>query len=383
MKERKQGLGSAAHAGDQIHTMTRTKHRAAQGKTQVGHRNKLQKNVHNNFSAQKKTAPQNFAVPENSGPKKPVKREKVVQHKPVTQERAGQHKIMAQGKAVHNRTRMQVQPAEHKNTMPAPAAASVHKEFTVTTSNMPPEGTFGGRNAVMEALRSGRPLNKLYVQEGLQGGSLGEILHQAKEAGVIVEYVKPEKLHALLPGIKHQGVAAVAAPVAFSSVEAVLEKAHSRGEAPFLLLLDELQDPQNVGALIRTADAAGVHGVLLPVRHSCPLNAVVAKTSAGAIEYVPVVQIGNVTQTLQKLKEQGFWVVGADMAGNICYEADLTGPIVIVVGAEGKGLGRLVRESCDILVRLPMFGGVNSLNAGAAGAVLLYEVVRQRLARNR
>lgn len=253
-----------------------------------------------------------------------------------------------------------------------------HKETV-----QPQEGIIGGRNAVTEALRSGRPLNKIFIQEGLLGGSLGQILYLAKEAEVVVEYVKPEKLYALLPGIKHQGVAAVAAPVAFATLESVLAKARSRGEAPFLLLLDELQDPQNVGALIRTADAAGVHGVLLPVRHSCPLNAVVAKTSAGAVEYVPVVQIGNITQTLQKLKEQGFWVVGADMAGSVCYDADLTGPIVIVVGAEGKGLGRLVRESCDILVRLPMFGSINSLNAGAAGAVLMYEVVRQRLARNK
>mgnify|MGYP000079078255 FL=1 len=154
--------------------------------------------------------------------------------------------------------------------------------------------------------------------------------------------------------------------------------AKEKDETPFLLLLDELQDPQNVGALIRTADAAGVHGVLLPKRRSCPLNAVVAKISAGAVEYVPVVQIGNIPQTIEELKKLGFWIAGADMNGEDYYKSNLTGPMVIVVGAEGKGLGRLVKEKCDIIVSLPMQGGVSSLNASAAGAVLLYEVVRQR-----
>lgn len=237
-----------------------------------------------------------------------------------------------------------------------------------------------GRNAVMETLLSGRPLNKIYVQEGLGGGSLGKILAAAKTAGIPVETVRAERLNAFAPGIRHQGVAALAAPIAFHSLEEVLETIRRKGEAPFLLLLDELQDPQNVGALIRSADAAGVHGVLLPKRHSCPLNMAVARVSAGAVNYVPVVQIGNISQTLKDLKKAGFWVAGADMNGEALYfEADLTGPMVLVVGAEGKGIGRLVREQCDILVRLPMQGGVNSLNASAAGAVLLYEVVRQRL----
>ena len=154
--------------------------------------------------------------------------------------------------------------------------------------------------------------------------------------------------------------------------------AKEKDETPFLLLLDELQDPQNVGALIRTADAAGVHGVLLPKRRSCPLNAVVSKISAGAVEYVPVVQIGNIPQMIEELKKLGFWIAGADMNGEEYYKSNLTGPMVIVVGAEGKGLGRLVKEKCDIIVSLPMQGGVSSLNASAAGAVLLYEVVRQR-----
>ncbi len=281
-------------------------------------------------------------------------------------------------------TRAARHPAVKKISTSVPKPSVLQPDQTVmpeVTSNT--SEVIGGRNAVSEALRAGRPISKLFVQESSQGGSLGQIIHLAKDAGVPVEQVLPAKLAALLPGVRHQGVAAITSPVTFSSLDAVIDQAHSRGEQPFLLLLDELQDPQNVGALIRTADAAGVHGVLLPSRHSCPLNAVVAKTSAGAVEYVPVVRIGNVTQTLEQLKEKGFWIVGADMAGKICYGENLTGPIVVVIGAEGKGLGRLVRENCDILVRLPMFGGVNSLNASAAGAVLLYEVVRQRLAREK
>ena len=242
------------------------------------------------------------------------------------------------------------------------------------------EEIIAGRNAVFEALSSKRPVNKIFIKMGLQGGSLGKIIAAAQSAAVPVEYVQPEKLDRLAPGIRHQGIVALASPIAFSSLDTVLERAASRNEMPFLLLLDELQDPQNVGALIRSADAAGVHGVLLPRRRSCPLNMVVAKISAGAVNYVPVVQIGNIVQTLRSLKEQGFWVVGADMEGDSLYfETDLDRPLVLVVGAEGKGMGHLVKENCDMLVRIPMQGGVNSLNASAAGAILLYEVVRQRM----
>ncbi|MBQ3365775.1 MAG: 23S rRNA (guanosine(2251)-2'-O)-methyltransferase RlmB [Acidaminococcaceae bacterium] len=242
------------------------------------------------------------------------------------------------------------------------------------------EEIVAGRNAVFEALSSKRPVNKIFIKTGLQGGSLGKILAAAQDAAVPVEYVQTGKLDRMAPGIRHQGIVALASPIAFSPLETVLERAASRNEMPFLLLLDELQDPQNVGALIRSADAAGVHGVLLPRRRSCPLNMVVAKISAGAVNYVPVVQIGNIVQTLRGLKEQGFWVVGADMDGESLYfETDMDRPLVLVVGAEGKGIGRLVKENCDMLVRIPMQGGVNSLNASAAGAILLYEVVRQRM----
>ena len=227
-----------------------------------------------------------------------------------------------------------------------------------------------GRNAVSEALRSQRSINKILLQEGAHGGSLGEIIALAKQKGVSVETVKAEKLDKLAKGLRHQGVAALA--------DDVFARAAEKNEEPFILLLDELQDPQNVGALIRSADAAGVHGVLMPRRRSCPLNAVVAKISAGAVEYVPVVQIGNIAQTIEELKQRGCWVVGADMDGVDFYAANMSGPIVLVIGAEGRGLGRLVKQKCDDVVSIPMNGGVNSLNASAAGAVLMYEVVRQR-----
>ena len=243
---------------------------------------------------------------------------------------------------------------------------------------MTPNDVIVGRNSVSEALKSGRPINKIMLQEGAKGGSLGELLNLAKAKGIALETVKAEKLDKLAPGMRHQGVAALVAPIAFQTLETVFAKAAAKNEPPFLLLLDELQDPQNVGALIRTADAAGVHGVLLPKRRSCPLNAVVAKISAGAVEYVPVVQIGNIAQTMDELKEKGCWIVGADMDGTTHYESNLTGPIVLGVGAEGKGLGRLVKQKCDAIVSLPMVGGVSSLNASAAGAILMYEIVRQR-----
>lgn len=244
------------------------------------------------------------------------------------------------------------------------------------------EELIGGRNSVIEALRSGRSLNKLFVQDGIKGGSIGEIIALAIESGVPIDYVKIEKLNQLAEGLRHQGVAAMVAPVRFYDLDEVLAAAQAKGEDPFLVLLDELQDPQNVGAIIRTADAAGVHGVLMPKRRSCPLNAVVAKVSAGAVEYVPVVSIGNIAQTIEELKKKGLWVIGADMDGEVDYfSGNLKGPIVLVIGAEGKGLGRLVREKCDLLVKIPMRGGVSSLNASAAVAILLFEIVRQRAAK--
>lgn len=235
-----------------------------------------------------------------------------------------------------------------------------------------------GRNAVAEALRSSRSINKVLMQENAHGGSIGELTALIKQKNIPLEIVKSDKLDKLADGLRHQGVLALAAPIAFQTLDDVFAKATAKNEDPFILLFDELQDPQNVGALIRTADAAGVHGVLMPRRRSCPLNAVVAKISAGAVEYVPVVQIGNIVQTIEELQQRGCWVVGADMDGTDFYAANLTGPTVLVIGAEGKGLGRLVKKKCDEIISIPMNGGVNSLNASNAGAILMYEIVRQR-----
>ena len=243
-----------------------------------------------------------------------------------------------------------------------------------------PDDVLVGRNAVTEALKSGRGINKLWIASGDREGSVAEIAALAKERGIVVQYVERAKIEALAGGHRHQGVLAYVAPVPYAELEDILKAAEEKGEAPFLVLLDELEDPHNLGALLRTADATGVHGILIPKRRSVSLNATVAKTSAGAVEYVPVARIGNVAQTLKKLKEKGFWVAGADMDGEKAYyEADLTGPLVLVVGSEGKGMSRLTKEACDFIVRMPMVGRINSLNASVAGSILMYESMRQRL----
>ena len=243
-----------------------------------------------------------------------------------------------------------------------------------------PEDVLIGRNAVIEALRSERGINKILLAEGDRAGSVKEILSLARERGIVVQSVNRSKLEALAGGMRHQGVLAYVSPVAYAELEDILKRAAEKEEPPFLLLLDELEDPHNLGALLRTADAAGVHGVLIPKRRSVPLNATVAKTSAGAVEYVPVARIGNISQTLRGLKQKGMWVAGADMGGEQAYyEADLTGPLVLVIGSEGHGMSRLTREQCDFVVRMPMAGRINSLNASVAGSILMYEVMRQRL----
>lgn len=243
-----------------------------------------------------------------------------------------------------------------------------------------PDDVLVGRNAVTEALKSGRGINKLWIASGDREGSVAEIAALAKERGIVVQYVERAKIEALAGGHRHQGVLAYVAPVPYAELEDILKAAEEKGEAPFLVLLDELEDPHNLGALLRTADATGVHGILIPKRRSVSLNATVAKTSAGAVEYVPVARIGNIAQTLKTLKEKGFWVAGADMDGEKAYyEADLTGPLVLVVGSEGKGMSRLTKEACDFIVRMPMVGRINSLNASVAGSILMYESMRQRL----
>lgn len=237
-----------------------------------------------------------------------------------------------------------------------------------------------GRNAVMEALKSGRSINKVLIAKGERQGSIKEVIALAKEKRLVIQEVEFKKLDEMTGGLRHQGVLAYAAPVDYVEIDDILEKAQSLSQPPFIVLLDELEDPHNLGAILRTADAAGVHGVLIPKRRNCQLSATVAKTSAGAVEYVPVARIGNITQTLKELKKLGLWVVGADMDGDKdYYEADLTGPMVLVVGSEGKGIGRLVKEQCDFVVKIPMQGKINSLNASVAASILMYESLKQRL----
>lgn len=262
----------------------------------------------------------------------------------------------------------QAQPAARDRHAPVAAPASL------------PDDLLLGRNAVTEALRAGRGINRILLAEGSREAQIAPILELARTRGVPVEFVAREKIERDAQGARHQGVLAQAAPVAYQELGAILRAAEQKGHAPLLVLLDELEDPHNLGALLRTADATGVDGILIPRRRSVPLNATVAKTSAGAIEYVPVARIGNVTQTLKELKAKGFWVAGADMDGTPYDKADLKGALVLVIGSEGHGMTRLVKEQCDFIVSLPMVGRINSLNASVAGSILMYEALRQRTA---
>jgi 23S rRNA (guanosine2251-2'-O)-methyltransferase len=240
-------------------------------------------------------------------------------------------------------------------------------------------GQLEGRNPVLEALRAGRAINKLLVAKGSQEGSIRQIIALAKEAGIIVQEQDRSRLDALAEGRAHQGVIALVAAHRYYEVEEILERAKAKGEDPLVLILDGIEDPQNLGSLLRTADAVGAHGVIIPERRAVGLTETVAKVSAGAVEYVPVARVTNIARTIEELKEQGFWVVGTHQDGKeLYYQARLTGPLAVVIGSEGKGIGRLVAEKCDFMVRLPMLGHVTSLNAAVAGAILLYEIRRQR-----
>lgn len=241
-----------------------------------------------------------------------------------------------------------------------------------------PEDMVAGRNAVMEALKGSRSVNKLMIANGSTEGSIKEIIAVAKEKGVNIQYWDRSKLDSIARGIRHQGVLAQVAPVQYAELEDILQVAKDRNEPPFIVLLDELEDPHNLGAILRTADAAGVNGVLIPKHRSCPLSATVAKTSAGAVEHVPVARVGNLVQTIKKLKQEGLWVAAADMDGKDYYDTDLTGPLLLIIGSEGQGVGRLVKEQCDFVVRIPMVGKINSLNASVAGSILMYEAMKQR-----
>lgn len=241
------------------------------------------------------------------------------------------------------------------------------------------ENMIEGRNAVLEAFRSGKTVDKLYVQDGCKDGPVQTILRETRKQDTIVQFVGKERLSQLSETGKHQGVIASVASYAYSTVEEMLALAKERGEDPFLILLDNIEDPHNLGAIIRTANLAGAHGVIIPKRRAAGLTAVVAKTSAGALHYTPVAKVTNLVKTMEELKEQGLWFVCADMDGERMYDLNLKGPIGLVIGSEGEGVGRLVKETCDFVASIPMKGQISSLNASVAAGVLAYEIVRQRL----
>ena len=241
------------------------------------------------------------------------------------------------------------------------------------------DGLIEGRNAVIEALRAGAAIDKIYIARGETDATLGHIASTARNKGIVVTEADRRKLDGMSRTKSHQGVIAVAAVREYAAVEDILSAARERGEPPLIVVCDELSDPHNLGAVIRTAECAGAHGVVIPKRRSAGLTAMVAKTSAGAVSHLPVARVPNLTALLKQLKEEGLWVFGAAADGSTrLYDADLKGPAAIVIGSEGDGMGRLVREQCDFLVSIPMRGRLNSLNASAAAAVVLYEAVRQR-----
>jgi len=241
------------------------------------------------------------------------------------------------------------------------------------------ESKIEGRNAVIEAFRSGKPIDKLYVLDGCQDGPVSTIKREARKKDTIIKYVTKERLDQLSETGKHQGVIAVAAAYEYSEVEDIFENAEKKGEAPFIFLLDNIEDPHNLGAIIRTANLAGAHGVIIPKNRAVGLTATVARTSAGALNYTPVAKVTNLSKTIEDLKKRGMWFVCADMDGESMYRLNLKGPIGLVIGNEGEGVSRLVKEKCDFVASIPMKGDIDSLNASVAAGVLAYEIVRQRL----
>lgn len=236
-----------------------------------------------------------------------------------------------------------------------------------------------GRNAVIEAFRSGRTIDKVFVLDGCQDGPVRTIIREAKKHGSILNFVEKERLNQLSETGRHQGVIAWAAAYSYAEVGDILEAAERKGEDPFLILLDGIEDPHNLGAIIRTANTAGAHGVIIPKRRASGLTATVAKASAGALNYTPVAKVTNLAKTIDELKEKGLWFVCADMDGEQMYGLNLTGPMGLVIGSEGQGVSRLVKEKCDYIASIPMKGEITSLNASVAGGILAYEIVRQRI----
>lgn len=243
------------------------------------------------------------------------------------------------------------------------------------------ELTIEGRNAVLEAFRAGKTIDKLFVLDGCQDVPVRTILREAKKTDCIVNFVKKERLDQMSETGKHQGVIAYAAAYEYGTVEEMLERAKEKNEQPFLILLDNIEDPHNLGSIIRTANQVGAHGVIIPKRRAVGLTATVAKASAGAINYTPVAKVTNLVKTMDELKKQGMWFVCGDMGGDSMYSLDLTGPMGVVIGNEGEGVSRLVKENCDFVATIPMFGDIDSLNASVAMGVLSYEIVRQRMAK--
>lgn len=240
------------------------------------------------------------------------------------------------------------------------------------------EYTIEGRNAVLEAFRAGKTIDKLYVQDGCHDGVINTITREARKHDTIINYVTRERLDQMSVTGKHQGILAQAAAYEYAELEEIFAKAEAKGEEPFILILDEIEDPHNLGAIIRTANLAGAHGVIIPKRRAAGLTATVVKASAGALNYTPVVKVTNIAQTIEELKKRGIWFVCADMEGETMYRLNLTGPIGLVIGNEGEGVSRLVREKCDYIASIPMHGDIDSLNASVAAGVLAYEIVRQR-----
>ena len=243
-----------------------------------------------------------------------------------------------------------------------------HEEFTIE-----------GRNAVIEAFRSGKTIDKVFILDGCQDGPIATIKREAKKQDTLMKFVTKERLDQMSETGKHQGVIAYAAAYEYAEVEDMLKLAEEKGEPPFLILLDNIEDPHNLGAIIRTANLAGAHGVIIPKNRAAGLTAAVARTSAGALNYTPVAKVTNMAKTIEGLKKQGLWFVCADMDGKTMYQLDLKGPIGLVVGSEGDGVGRLVKEKCDFVASIPMKGDIDSLNASVAAGVFAFEIVRQRL----
>ncbi|MGN0395985.1 MAG: 23S rRNA (guanosine(2251)-2'-O)-methyltransferase RlmB [Coprococcus sp.] len=255
------------------------------------------------------------------------------------------------------------------------------KDIRENAENITQEEAFviEGRNAVLEAFRSGKTIDKLYILDGCRDGSINSIVREAKKQDTIINYISKDKLNQMSDTGKHQGVIAHAAAYKYAEIEDIFALADSKGEPPFVFILDEIEDPHNLGAIIRTANLAGAHGVIIPKRRASGITATVVKASAGAINYTPVVKVTNIGKTIDELKDRGMWFACADMDGELMYNCNLTGSLGLVIGNEGKGVSRLVREKCDYVVSIPMKGDIDSLNASVAAGVLAYEAVRQRM----